>query len=51
MKLGGVNTFAQGMKLEEKRRSLGVTGTVSGVTGHVSDPRCGQQAGYDRTLD
>jgi hypothetical protein len=31
MKLGGVNTFAQGMKLE-KRWSLGVTGRVRSVT-------------------
>jgi hypothetical protein len=32
MKLGGVNTFAQGMKLEKRRWSLGVTGHVRSVT-------------------
>jgi hypothetical protein len=36
MKLGGVNTFAQGMLLEKRRRSLGVTGRVWLVTRGVA---------------
>jgi hypothetical protein len=32
MKLGGVNTFTQGMLLEKRRRSLGMTGCVWSVT-------------------